>query len=120
MDHAGIATQNKIKQKLREEGFLDQNLTKEIFLKYASLWKEDYSKIIREQWASLGLFLDYKYEKFTLDPSLTKTVEKVFIKLYKDNLIYRDYKIINWDPVIKTTLSNIEVNYREIQGKLFI
>ncbi|WP_284928403.1 valine--tRNA ligase [Candidatus Phytoplasma sp. AldY-WA1] len=119
MDHAGIATQNKIKQKLREEGFLDQNLTKEIFLKYASLWKEDYSKIIREQWASLGLFLDYKYEKFTLDSPLTKTVEKVFIKLYKDNLIYRDYKIINWDPVIKTTLSNIEVNYREIQGKLF-
>lgn len=119
MDHAGIATQNKIKQKLREEGFTDQTLNKDIFLKHATLWREDYSKMIREQWASLGLFLDYKYEKFTLDPSLTETVEKVFIKLYEDKLIYRDYKIINWDPFIKTTLSNIEVNYKDVKGQLF-
>ncbi|WP_323847610.1 MAG: valine--tRNA ligase [Phytoplasma sp.] len=119
MDHAGIATQNKIKQKLREEGQEEKNLTKEIFLKYAYLWKEDYSEIIRQQWSLLGLFLDYKYEKFTLDPELNELVNKVFIQLYKENLIYQDYKIINWDPSIETTLSNIEVNYQEVKGKLF-
>ncbi|WP_341266822.1 valine--tRNA ligase [Candidatus Phytoplasma fraxini] len=119
MDHAGIATQNKIKQKLREEGWTDQNLTKEIFLKYASLWKEDYSKIIRQQWSLLGLFLDYQYEKFTLDSDLNEIVNKVFIQLYNENWIYRDYKIINWDSLIQTTLSNIEVDYREVKGQLF-
>ncbi|MFR0367997.1 valine--tRNA ligase [Candidatus Phytoplasma palmae] len=119
MDHAGIATQSKIKQKLKQEGFLEKDLTKEIFLKYANLWKKKYAENIRSQWARLGLSLDYKNEKFTLDKELCKVVEKVFIKLYKENFIYRDYKIINWDSVLQTTLSNVEVSYKEIDGKLF-
>ncbi|MDV3196082.1 MAG: valine--tRNA ligase [Candidatus Phytoplasma stylosanthis] len=119
MDHAGIATQAKIKQKLKEEGFDDKKITKDIFLKYSILWKEKYFSIIRSQWSNLGLFIDYKYERFTLEPSLKETVSKVFIQLYQDNLIYRDYKIINWDPVLQTTISNIEVDYRKVEGKLF-
>ncbi|MBP3059379.1 valine--tRNA ligase [Texas Phoenix palm phytoplasma] len=119
MDHAGIATQRKIKQKLKKEGFSENNLTKEIFLKYANLWKKKYAENIRFQWSSLGLSLDYKNEKFTLDKELCEVVEKVFIKLYKDNFIYRDYKIINWDSELQTTLSNVEVSYKEINGKLF-
>ncbi|MEZ0180255.1 valine--tRNA ligase ['Camptotheca acuminata' phytoplasma] len=119
MDHAGIATQAKIKQKLKEKGFLDQTLTKETFLKYAYLWKNEYSNSIRKQWSQIGLFLDYEYEKFTLDTFSQEIVGKVFIKLYKDNLIYRDYKIINWDSVLQTTISNIEVNYKKRKDKLF-
>ncbi|QTX03081.1 valyl-tRNA synthetase [Candidatus Phytoplasma luffae] len=119
MDHAGIATQAKIKQKLKEKGFSEKDITKELFLKYASLWKEEYSDIIRKQWSDLGLFMDYKYEKFTLDPPFQKAVTQVFIKLYKDNLIYRDYKIINWDPCLLTTLSNIEVQHKQVEGNFF-
>ncbi|PQP79833.1 valine--tRNA ligase [Candidatus Phytoplasma phoenicium] len=120
MDHAGIATQSKIKNQLKTESYVDsKNLTKEIFLNYAWEWKEKYAKNIRTQWASLGLALDYNYEKFTLDSDLNKVVEKVFIQLYKAKLIYRDYKIIHWDPVLQTTLSNTEVNYELVQGQMF-
>ncbi|MDV3167165.1 MAG: valine--tRNA ligase [Vigna little leaf phytoplasma] len=120
MDHAGIATQSKIKTQLKLKGYIEnENLTKEVFLQYASIWKEKYSNKIREQWASLGLALDYEYEKFTLDPDLSKVIEKVFIQLFNDNLIYRDYKIINWDVVLQTTLSKTEVNYKMISGQMF-
>ncbi|TVY12424.1 valine--tRNA ligase [Candidatus Phytoplasma pini] len=119
IDHAGIATQNKIKEKLKKENFKEQDITKKIFLKYASIWKDKYTNKIHNQWNALGLFLNYEREKFTLDSDISELVEKVFIKLYHDGLIYRDYKIINWDPILKTTISNIEVNYKKIQDKLF-
>ncbi|NWN45996.1 valine--tRNA ligase [Candidatus Phytoplasma pruni] len=119
MDHAGIATQSKIKQKLKEEGFTEQNLTKEIFLKYAALWKDEYTQNIHTQWERLGLHLDYDYEKFTLDKDFSQVVEKVFIELYDKKLIYRDYKIINWDPFTQSTISEVEVNYQEVEGKLY-
>ncbi|WCA22639.1 valine--tRNA ligase [Candidatus Phytoplasma oryzae] len=119
MDHAGIATQKKIKEKIKENGLNENEITKDIFLKYALNWKEEYANKIREQWSYLGLSLNYKYERFTLDPKNNEIVEKVFIKLYKKKMIYRDYKIINWDPYMKTTLSNIEVKHKKIKGKLF-
>ncbi|MDW3617657.1 MAG: valine--tRNA ligase [Candidatus Phytoplasma pruni] len=119
MDHAGIATQSKIKQKLKEEGFAEQNLTKELFLKYAALWKDEYTKNIHTQWERLSLHLDYDYEKFTLDKDFSQVVEKVFIQLYDKKLIYRDYKIINWDPFTQSTISELEVNYQEVEGKLY-
>ncbi|WP_244609570.1 valine--tRNA ligase ['Cynodon dactylon' phytoplasma] len=119
MDHAGIATQKKIKEKLKENGFKDEEITKDIFLEYVFKWKEEYANKIRKQWAYLGLSLNYEFESFTLDKKLSDTVEEVFIKLYKKKMIYRDYKIINWDPLLKTTLSNIEVRHKTILGKLF-
>nr|KAB8122327.1 valine--tRNA ligase [Candidatus Phytoplasma sacchari] len=119
MDHAGIATQKKIKEKIKENGFDEKKITKDFFLQQAFIWKKEYSRKIREQWAFLGLSLNYKYEKFTLDKEPSDIVEKVFIKLYKKKMIYRDYKIINWDPVMQTTLSNIEVEYKKISGELF-
>ncbi|RAM58052.1 valyl-tRNA synthetase [Candidatus Phytoplasma oryzae] len=119
MDHAGIATQKKIKEQLKEKGFKEKEITRDLFLKYVFTWKEEYSKKIRNQWKMLGLSLNYEYEKFTLDKSLSDIVEKVFIKLYKKKMIYQDYKIINWDIQMKTTLSNIEVKYQKISDKLF-
>ncbi|KND62559.1 Valyl-tRNA synthetase [Candidatus Phytoplasma phoenicium] len=120
MDHAGIATQSKIKNQLTKEGYIDsKKITKEIFLNHAWEWKEKYAKNIRSQWASLGLALDYNYEKFTLEPDLNQVIEKVFIQLFEEQLIYRDYKIIHWDPVLQTTLSNTEVKYELVQGQMF-
>ncbi|PWV43655.1 MAG: valine--tRNA ligase ['Brassica napus' phytoplasma] len=119
MDHAGIATQNKVKEQLKQEGLLTKTLSKEIFLKYAWQWKEKHAQNIRQQWQVLGLHLDYNFEKFTLDPDLSQTVQEVLVKLYQKKLIYRDYKIINWDPETKTALSNVEVNYHETEGKLY-
>ncbi|CAM11477.1 Valyl-tRNA synthetase [Candidatus Phytoplasma australiense] len=119
MDHAGIATQKKVKEHLKKENLLNKDLDKATFLKYAWEWKEKFATNIRNQWKALGLHLDYNFEKFTLDPDLSKTVQDVFIKLYHQGLIYRDYKIINWDPKSKTALSNVEVNYQETEGKLY-
>lgn len=113
MDHAGIATQIKVKQRLKKEGLLNKNLSKETFLQYAFSWKNEYAENIRKQWQSLGLFLNYEYEKFTLEADVSKIVQDVFVLLYEQNLIYRDYKIINWDPETQTALSNVEVDYKE-------
>ncbi|MBP5835988.1 valine--tRNA ligase [Candidatus Phytoplasma meliae] len=119
MDHAGIATQNKVKEQLKKKGLLTSSLDKDVFLKYAWQWKDQYATNIRKQWRALGLHLDYNWEQFTLDNKLSQTVQNVFITLYQKKLIYRDYKIINWDPETKTALSNVEVNYQETQGKLY-
>ncbi|EMR14435.1 MULTISPECIES: valine--tRNA ligase [Candidatus Phytoplasma] len=119
MDHAGIATQIKIKQELQQKGFCIHKLTKNIFLEFANQWQQKYIKDIRKQWQDLGLLLDYDYEQFTLNPSISSTVEKVFVSLYKEGLIYRDYKIINWDSSAQTTLSDTEINERNVLGKLF-
>ncbi|MDO7983618.1 valine--tRNA ligase [Candidatus Phytoplasma fabacearum] len=119
MDHAGIATQIKIKQTLQEKGFCVRDLTKDIFLKYAYEWQQKYMKDIRQQWRDLGLLLDYDYEQFTLNSSMSSAVEKAFVSLYQEGLIYRDYKIINWDSSAQTTLSDTEIYEREVLGKLF-
>ncbi|WP_100402195.1 valine--tRNA ligase [Bacillus sp. FJAT-42315] len=119
MDHAGIATQAKVEQKLREEGKSRYDLGREKFLEEAWKWKEDYAGFIRQQWAKLGLGLDYSRERFTLDEGLSKAVREVFVSLYNKGLIYRGEYIINWDPATKTALSDIEVIYKDVQGAFY-
>ncbi|HLS99923.1 MAG TPA: class I tRNA ligase family protein, partial [Acholeplasma sp.] len=119
MDHAGIATQAKIDERLKKQGISRYDLGRENYLVKAWEWKEEYSNFIKQQWAALGLSLDYSRERFTLDEGLNQAVNKVFIDLYNKGWIYRGYRIINWDVQAKTALSNIEVEYEETQGKLY-
>ena len=118
-DHAGIATQTKVEQKLREEGVTRYDLGREAFLEKVWEWKERYANTIREQWAKMGFSLDYSRERFTLDEGLSRAVREVFVRLYEKGLIYRGKKIINWDPAARTALSDIEVEYKEVQGALY-
>lgn len=119
MDHAGIATQARVEAKLREEGKSRYDLGREKFVEETWKWKEEYASHIREQWAKLGLGLDYTRERFTLDEGLSKAVQEVFVKLYEKGLIYRGEYIINWDPVTKTALSDIEVIHKDVQGAFY-
>src|SRR5699024_3588210 len=119
MDHAGIATQSVVESKLREEGKTRYDLGREQLIEAAWDWKEDYAKQRREQWGKLGLGLDYYKERFTLDEKLSEAVQEVFIKLYNKGLIYRGEYIINWDPITKTALSDIEVIHEEINGHFY-
>ena len=119
MDHAGISTQAKVEAKMREEGLSRYDLGREKFLERAWEWKEEYAGYIREQWAKLGLGLDYTRERFTLDEGLNKAVTKIFVDHYKNGTIYRGEKIINWDPVQKTALSNIEVIHKDVEGAFY-
>ncbi|MEG1351178.1 MAG: valine--tRNA ligase [Bacilli bacterium] len=119
MDHAGIATQAKVDQKLKSEGINPREMNRDEWLKTAWSFKEEYASIIRSQWAKLGLGLDYSRERFTLDEGLNKAVNKVFIDLYNKGLIYRGERIINFDPVALTALSNIEVIYKEVEGAFY-
>ncbi|HEY4537326.1 MAG TPA: valine--tRNA ligase [Erysipelothrix sp.] len=119
MDHAGIATQARVEARLREEGISRYDLGREAFLDKSWEWKEEYAAHIREQWAKLGLSLDYSRERFTLDEGLNKAVNKVFVDLYNDGLIFQGDRIINWDVEAQTALSNIEVIHKEIQGKFY-
>lgn len=119
MDHAGIATQAKVEAKLREEGVGRHDLGREKFLQQSWDWKEEYAEFIRQQWAKLGLSLDYTRERFTLDEGLSQAVRKVFVDLYEKGLIYRGEYIINWDPATKTALSDIEVVYKEVEGAMY-
>lgn len=119
-DHAGIATQTKVEQHIREEnGMSRHDLGRDAFLEKVWEWKEKYANTIKEQWGKIGLSLDYSRERFTLDEGLSKAVRTVFVRLYEKGLIYRGKYIINWDPVAKTALSDIEVEYKEVQGKLY-
>lgn len=119
MDHAGIATQAKIDKRLRENGINPRSLTRDEWLVHAWAWKDEYANNIHEQWAKLGLSLDYTRERFTLDEGLNKAVRKVFVDLYNEGLIYRGERIINWDPVQQTALSNEEVIYKEEKGAFY-
>ncbi len=119
MDHAGIATQAKVEGRLREQGISRYDLGREKFLEKAWEWKKEYAKTIHSQWAVMGLSLDYSRERFTLDDGLNKAVRHVFVTLYNKGLIYRGERIINWDPVFKTALSNIEVIHQDDKGKFY-
>ena len=119
MDHAGIATQAKIDEKLKNEGINPRSLSREDWLKHAWSWKEDYASTIREQWGKLGLSLDYSKERFTLDEGLSNAVKHVFVTLYNEGLIYRGERIINWDPEAMTALSNEEVIYKDVEGAFY-
>ncbi|MEK4627851.1 valine--tRNA ligase [Solibacillus sp. FSL R7-0682] len=119
MDHAGIATQAKVEEKLRGEGISRYDLGREKFLEKTWEWKEEYASHIRAQWAKLGLGLDYSKERFTLDEGLSDAVKEVFVKLYEKGYIYRGERIINWDPAAKTALSDIEVIHKEVEGAFY-
>ena len=119
MDHAGIATQAKVDKRLRDKGIDPRSMDREEWLKAAWAWKDEYAENIHKQWAKLGLALDYSKERFTLDEGLSKAVNKVFVDLYNKGLIYRGEKIINWDPVQLTALSNEEVIYKDEEGAFY-
>ena len=119
MDHAGIATQAKVDKRLREMGINPRGISREEWLEHAWSWKDEYATTIHEQWAKLGLSIDYTKERFTLDEGLSEAVRYVFVKLYEKGLIYRGERIINWDPVQMTALSNEEVIYKEDKGAFY-
>lgn len=119
MDHAGIATQAKVDKKLKEQGIKPREMDREEWLKVAWDWKKEYAENIHRQWKTLGLSLDYSRERFTLDEGLSKAVRQVFVDLYNQGLIYRGERIINWDPIQMTALSNEEVIYKDDEGAFY-
>ena len=119
MDHAAIATEAKVVQKLKKEGIDKYEYGREKFLDACWDWTHDHGGTIRQQWGKLGLSLDYTRERFTLDEGLNKAVTKVFVDFYNKGLIYRGKKIINWDPAAQTALSNEEVIYQDDQGAFY-
>lgn len=119
MDHAGIATQAKVDEKLKQQGISRYDIGREKFLEVAWQWKAEYAKFIHNQWAALGLSLDYTKERFTLDDGLNKAVNHVFISLYNKGLLYQGERIINWDCQAKTALSNIEVEHKDVEGAFY-
>lgn len=119
MDHAGIATQAKVEEKLRGQGLSRYDLGREKFLEQTWAWKEEYAGHIRQQWAKMGISVDYSRERFTLDEGLSEAVKKVFVTLYEKDLLYRGEYIINWDPAAKTSLSDIEVIHKNVEGAFY-
>lgn len=119
MDHAGIATQAKVEAKLREQGISRYDLGRDKFVEKVWEWKDEFSKIIRNQWGKMGLSLDYDRERFTLDEGLSQAVRKVFVDLYNQGLIYRGEYIVNWDPQARTALSDIEVIHQDDEGAFY-
>lgn len=118
-DHASIATEAKVVARLKEQGIDKNNLTREEFLKHAWDWTNQYGGVILEQLKKLGASCDWDRTKFTMDDDMSASVIKVFVDLYNKGLIYRGYRMVNWDPQAKTTLSDEEVIYEERQGKLY-
>jgi valyl-tRNA synthetase len=118
-DHASIATEARVVAMLREKGIKKSDISREEFLKYAWEWKDKYGGIILEQLKKLGASCDWQRTRFTMEPTLSDAVTDVFIDLYKKGNIYRGLRMVNWDPVGKTALSDDEVNYKDVQSKLY-
>ncbi|MCG8893630.1 valine--tRNA ligase [Tenacibaculum finnmarkense] len=118
-DHASIATEAKVVAKLKEQGIDKNDLTREEFLAHAWKWKNEYGGIILEQLKKIGASCDWERTSFTMDPEMSESVIKVFVDLYNKGLIYRGYRMVNWDPEAKTTLSDEEVIHVEKQGNLY-
>ncbi len=118
-DHASIATEAKVVDKLRQQGIEKASLTREEFLQHAWEWKEKHGGIILEQLKKLGASCDWSRTKFTMDESLYKQVIHVFVDLYNKGLIYKGVRMVNWDPKALTALSDEEVIYKEVQSKLY-
>jgi valyl-tRNA synthetase len=118
-DHASIATEAKVVAKLKSEGINKSDLTREEFLKHAYDWTDKYGGTILEQLKQLGCSCDWSRTKFTMDEDMSASVIKSFVDLYNKGLIYRGYRMVNWDPEAKTTLSDEEVIFEERQGKLY-
>lgn len=118
-DHASIATEAKVVNKLKEEGINKNDLTREQFLEHAWKWTHKHGGIILEQLKKLGASCDWERTAFTMDEDLSKSVIKVFVDLHNKGHVYRGYRMVNWDPQAKTTLSDEEVIHVEKEGKLF-
>ena len=118
-DHASIATEAKVVNKLKEMGIKKHELSRDEFIQHAWDWTNKHGGIILNQLKKIGCSCDWSKTKFTLDPDMYESVQNMFIKLYDDGYLYRDKKIVNWDPEAKTTLSNEEVVYKEKTAKLF-
>lgn len=118
-DHASIATEAKVVAKLKAEGINKNDLTREEFLKHAWEWTDKYGGVILDQLKKLGASCDWERTKFTMDEDMSASVIRSFVDLYNKGLIYRGYRMVNWDPEAKTTLSDEEVIYEERQGKLY-
>ena len=118
-DHASIATEAKVVARLKEQGIEKSTLTREAFLEHAWNWTHEYGGVILEQLKKLGCSCDWKRTKFTLDKEMSASVIDTFVRLYNKGLIYRGYRMVNWDPEAKTTLSDEEVIYEECDGQLY-
>ena len=118
-DHASIATEAKVVGRLREKGITKADITREEFLKHAYEWKDEFGGIILKQLQRLGASCDWDREFFTMEERNNKAVAKVFVSLYNKGYLYRDLKMVNWDPTAKTTLSNEEVIYKEVDSALY-
>lgn len=118
MDHAGIATQSKVEQSLAEQGIDYHSLSRDEFMEKAWEWKNEFGGQIAEQMRAIGDGLDWERERFTLDEGLSRAVQTIFKRLYDAGLIYRAERLVNWSPVLKTAISDIEVNYEDVEGEL--
>ena len=118
-DHAAIATEVKVINRLRDRGVDKYELGREKFLEECFKWKEEHEDFIHAQWAKMGLSVDYSKTRFTMDEGLSRAVKKVFVDLYNKGLIYRGERIINWDPLSQTALSNEEVIYKDVKGAFY-
>ena len=118
-DHAGIATQALVEKKLEKEGHSKHDLGREKFINQVWEWKNQYGDIIINQLKKLGCSCDWSRNAFTMDENLSKSVIKVFVDLYKKGLIYKSKKLVNWDTVLKTAISDLEVDQREVNSKLY-
>src|SRR3954447_17230307 len=118
-DHAGIATQVKVEQQLREEGTSRQELGREKFIERAWEWREQYGSTIVSQFKRLGCSCDYDDERFTMDDAYARAVAQVFVSLYEKGLIYRDNYMVNWDPGTRSAISDLEVEQRRVDDRLY-
>ena len=117
-DHAGIATQLLVTRSLAEQGVALENLSREDFLAHTWRWKEQYGNMILQQLRRLGASCDWQRARFTMDEGLSHAVRRAFLTLYEQGLIYRDERLVNWDPQLQTALSDLEVRQQEEQGQL--
>jgi valyl-tRNA synthetase len=118
-DHAGIATQMVVERKLAEEGLDRRDMGREAFIKRVWQWKEESGGTIGEQLRRLGASLDWSRERFTMDEGLSEAVVEVFVKLHEEGLIYRDKRLVNWDPQFQTSISDLEVENRDVDGHMW-
>ena len=118
-DHAGIATQMVVERNLAEEGVGRHDLGREDFIDKVWMWKAQSGGAIIKQLRHLGVSADWPRERFTMDEGLSEAVKKVFVRLYKDGLIYRDKRLVNWDPKLHTAISDLEVKQKDVSGHLW-
>ncbi|MDP6271834.1 MAG: class I tRNA ligase family protein, partial [Alphaproteobacteria bacterium] len=118
-DHAGIATQMVVERQLDGEGLTRHDLGREAFIDRVWQWKEESGGLISRQLQRLGASCDWRRERFTMDEGLSAAVLKVFVELHKQGLIYKDKRLVNWDPKLHTAISDLEVEQREVEGRLW-